>query len=96
MTRAIRSTISPRVNVTAAFGFGSFFRAEQYNDVDVLLVVDTNIDELLQITKALRSDFQSLGRSLDIIFDLKIFTSGEFLGRPLQDMASLYPIYVRD
>lgn len=96
MTKAIRCTISRRVNVTSAFGFGSFFREEQYDDVDVLLVVDTSIDNLLQITKVLRSDFQSLGISLGIKFDLKIFTSSEFLGGPLRDMASLYSIYVRD
>ena len=90
---AIQSTVKDFLAVEAVWGFGSFFRCEAYNDVDVLIVLSVPHEELTELTSALRSAFMIAERDLALQFDLLFLTPEEFSSRPLRDMDQLVLLY---
>lgn len=79
--------------VEAVWGFGSYFRGEAYDDVDVLIVLRCSHEELTGQTRSLRSAFLIAERELKLQFDLLFLTPEEFSSRPLRDMDQLVPLY---
>lgn len=92
MKREIRSTSLLAGDVIGVFGFGSFFRNEPFRDVDVLIVVEENISTLANRSNRIRELFIAAGAELSVIFDVKIFTLIEFVGKPLINMGDLVDI----
>lgn len=92
---AIQSTAEGVLAVESAWGFGSFFRGEAYDDVDILIVLRCSTEELSGLVRSLRSDFLTAEREMKLQFDLLFLTPEEFSSRPLRDMDQLIPLYQR-
>ena len=92
--KEIRSTITGWPDICAAYGFGSFFRSEPFNDIDVLLVVQPVGPSSLRTYYNLKTAFDGLSERFGIQFDITVLTEREFSERPLRDMDSLVPIDV--
>jgi predicted nucleotidyltransferase len=93
MTKAIQLIITAEQrDVLAAFGFGSHFRGEPYNDVDILVVLKPGSGPLLPTYYALKSKLELLGQRLGVTMDLTVLTWEEFVDKPLRDMDSLVEI----
>ena len=91
----IRSTVETFPSVVSAWGFGSHFRGEAFDDVDVLVILDCSRDAIVRLSNNLRVAFVELGGNLGVKFDLLILTPTEFALRPLRDMDQLTSIYER-
>jgi predicted nucleotidyltransferase len=88
----IRSTTTRWPDVCAAFGFGSFFRSEPFDDIDVLIVLRQECQLRLVTYYELKTAFDNLGRNYGVRFDVTVLTEREFSERPLRDMDSLVPL----
>jgi predicted nucleotidyltransferase len=75
-------------------GFGSFFRNEPHQDVDILAIIDDEESNSLKIYYDLRETLSSTieGRALDLL----MLTLTEFKTKPLKSMNELTPIWTRD
>ena len=92
---AIRSTIISLPDVYGVYGFGSFFRSEIFNDVDLLIVLSDSCDDLLKAFYSVRHALEQLSSQLSLKFDLTFLTQRECLERPLREMDLLVPILER-
>jgi|SRR5579871_2971512 len=92
--KEIRSTTTKWPDVRAAFGFGSFFRDEPFNDIDVLLVLQQGCQSRLTTFYELKAAFDNFDKKYGVHFDITVLTEREFSERPLRDMDSLIPIHV--
>ncbi len=89
---AIRSAIVDLPDVTAVYGFGSFFRGEAaYRDIDVLVVVSPYCEDTLTLYYMVRQRLQAIGDLLD----LTLLTYEEFQRKPLLEHDSLTEVYAR-
>jgi predicted nucleotidyltransferase len=71
------------------YGFGSFFRGGEYDDVDILFVVNCRHSSLLRVAREIRTEVRNLSEELDQQIDDLVLTSREFGERPLRDMSEL-------
>lgn len=88
---AIRLAIADLPDVYAVYGFGSYFRAKQHNDIDLLAVACSGCPDSLAL-------FYEVRRRLEVIegpIDLTLLTYTEFLRKPLREHDSLTEIYVK-
>jgi predicted nucleotidyltransferase len=72
--------------IVGIWGFGSFFRSNNFNDVDILVIVECKNVELLNVTKII---FQTVARELRCSLDVTILTQREFEEQPLREMDQL-------
>lgn len=87
----IRTTLSRLDNIEGVFGFGSFFRSNFYQDIDILVIVQGIGDtvQLLRDTEgSLREIEQRFGTTIDLIF----ITAEEARSRPLREWHQLVRI----
>ena len=89
----IQSTVEGFPAVVSAWGFGSFFRGEAYDDVDVLIVLRAPREGLTELTSLLTSAFLIAEHDLKLKFELLFLTPEEFSSRPLRDMDQLAFLY---
>jgi predicted nucleotidyltransferase len=75
--------------IVGIWGFGSFFRSNNFNDVDILVIVECKNVELLNVTKIIRANFQTVARELRCSLDVTILTQREFEEQPLREMDQL-------
>lgn len=75
-----------------AYGFGSFFRSEEANDCDLLLVVSNDCIDLGRLHAELSKAFRLLGSRLSLPFDLTILTEREHQRKPLREHDILIPL----
>src|SRR5947209_8317902 len=92
--REIQSLPINRLGVSRAYGFGSFFRQENYHDIDILLVVSPIVSSSATMCRSIRRSFSSLAIRIGATFDLTILTEHEFARRPLRDMDELQLISI--
>ncbi len=91
----IRSTITADDAIAAIYGFGSFFRGEEYNDVDLLVVASAGCRDLLALYYTVRSRLMILGKALGFSPHLTFLTAREFEERPLREMNRLVKLWCR-
>lgn len=89
----IRSILKSHAEIISAWGFGSFFRGERHNDIDVLVVVDCQMSDLLDYSSQLRAAMHKLQGDYQMEIDVLILTMKEFEERPLRDMDQLVSLY---
>lgn len=82
----------PEGEVVGIFGFGSFFRGEPYRDVDILVVVESDVLVLAALASSVIEKFKNLECAMEVKFDVKVFTRVEFSGRPLMNMGEIVEI----
>jgi hypothetical protein len=71
------------------FGFGSFFRSNQGEDVDLLLVLNNGVTDPGTRHVDLSVVFKMLGDALGVTFDLTILLQSEFEQKLLVEHDSL-------
>jgi predicted nucleotidyltransferase len=79
-------------DIDAVYGFGSFFRSTQYQDVDLLIVASPNCNNTLLVYYILRARLLELGEQLAVHFDITFLTYREYMERPLREMNVLVPL----
>jgi predicted nucleotidyltransferase len=79
-------------DIYGVYGFGSFFRGDQYNDIDILIVASPICEDTLSLFYLAKERLQEIDQSIDI--DITLLTYSEFLAKPLLEMDSLTEIYI--
>lgn len=85
----IRFILDHCSGLQSVWGFGSYFRGDAFNDVDLLTVVDCDRAELVKMTRQVRERFLKMDRELGLTLHLLVLTAEEFSERPLRDMDEL-------
>lgn len=75
------------------WGFGSHFRSSTFSDIDILVVVDSDRDELLDATRSVRAAMLLAQKALSFPIHVTVLTKREYAERPLREMDILVPIY---
>jgi predicted nucleotidyltransferase len=78
--------------VEAVFGFGSFFRDEPFNDVDLALVFSDNCVDPLPAFERVMSRLKAAEENLGVRLHVTPLTAKEFQERPLLDHERLVPL----
>jgi predicted nucleotidyltransferase len=78
--------------VKGVFGFGSFFRGEPFNDVDLALVFCENCDNALAVFQRVLSRLRAAENRLGVRLHVTPFTAKEFSERPLRDHDRIVPL----
>jgi predicted nucleotidyltransferase len=78
--------------VKGVFGFGSFFRGEPFNDIDLALVFSENCDNALAVFERVLSRLRAVEDRLGTRLHVTPFTAKEFRERPLRDHDRLVPL----
>ena len=77
-------------SIIDVFGFGSFFRKESYNDIDVLIVVRNDVDSLLVLYK-LEDIFYEFEKRHNVKMHFSVFSEKEMESKPIKNICvSLY------
>ena len=88
-TQAITAEVH---DIYGVYGFGSFFRGDQYNDIDILIVASSVCKDTLSLFYLLKERLEEIiDESINI--DIILLTYCEFLTKPLLEMDSLTEIY---
>jgi predicted nucleotidyltransferase len=72
-------------DIISIFGFGSFFRNEEYNDIDIIAVTSSPVDKLLDVHRKCCADLGRVQQMFGIKVDFTLLTEGEFKDAPLLD-----------
>lgn len=89
MRTEIQSLPIRPLGAKAVYGFGSFFRGEPFNDVDLAVVLSRSTSRGLGSYYGLKMEIDRLAVRLGVVFHLSVFTEDEFGLGPLRDMHEL-------
>lgn len=89
MKREIRSSITEIQGLREVYGFGSFFRGEKFNDIDILGVAENNPKILVSCYYQLRNCLRPVEIAYRVEIDLTLLMLSEFLAEPLRDMRDI-------
>ena len=90
---AIQTITSAESKLEGVFGFGSFFRGELFNDVDLLAVAAKGRADTLATYYELVAAIEPVIVRLGCPLHLTLLTSDEFATRPLRHMAELQQVW---
>jgi predicted nucleotidyltransferase len=91
--KEIQVILFGKSEIHSIYGFGSFFRSEPFEDVDILVVLSATHDSLLDIYYSTGERFRDLEIKWSVPIHLTYLTVGEILEKPLRDMDSLIKLY---
>jgi len=91
MTMAIESIII-KLQLEAAFGFGSAFKSEIFNDIDLLFITSAPVNRLASQHRSLSGELSKISFSLNMPIDFMLLTETEFSERLLREHDSLVPL----
>jgi len=75
--------------IHSVYGFGSFFRQEKYNDIDLLFVLSDQGEGILTACNKINEFCFCLDERFQETIHPLIFTVSEMLSRPLRNMEQL-------
>lgn len=78
--------------IDAVFGFGSYFRGEPFNDIDLALVFKESCENALATYEIVLSRLKEADDRLGVRLHVTPFTANEFRERPLREHALLVPL----
>ena len=78
--------------IDAVFGFGSYFRGEPFNDIDLALVFKEGCENTLETYELVLSRLKESNARLGVRLHVTPFTAKEFRERPLREHALLVPL----
>ena len=81
--------------IDAVFGFGSYFRGEPFNDIDLALVFKEDCENVLETYELVLSRLKEATDRLGVRLHITPFTAREFQERPLREHALLVPLLPR-
>lgn len=91
----LRDLMRELENVDALYGFGSFFRSTEYNDIDLVVVISCSRHEQVRAYEEIIEACAPLSRRIGARFDITPLTPTEFVEKPLYEMQNLVPIYIK-
>lgn len=86
---AVQSIISVEKELEALYGFGSFFRGESFNDIDLLAVASLGNSNTLLTFYKVSSALEPIGVKAQAPVHVTLLTFSEYLSRPLRNMNEL-------
>ena len=89
---AIRLRLQGKPEIFGVFGFGSFFRCDRFNDVDVLVVVDDHCKHPLKVFYDVKHILDEVGLKYGIPIDITYLSYTEYSRKPLRESDNLVPI----
>lgn len=89
----IRLALSAKNDLWGVYGFGSFFRGGEYNDIDILLVSTRDANSPLSTYKSCRETLKQLSKKWNVEIDITFLTYGEHIQKPLREHDSLFEIW---
>lgn len=89
----IPTTLREVDELVAVFGFGSFFRGETFDDVDLAIVFSNESVDLVAAYYEVRHLLRTLERNYKVKFDVTPLTVAEFSEKPLISHGSLDLVY---
>lgn len=92
----IRSALSETSDLYGVFGFGSFFRSTEYNDIDLVLVSMPNAQSPLRVYQDARQSLKVLALKLNVEFDVTFLTFSEHQAKPLLEHNMLVEIWRKE
>ena len=96
MKTEIQNILSGHHNLFGVYGFGSFFRSTEYNDIDLLLVSKELSSSPLEDYYAAKRGLDLLSERIGVEIDITFLTYAEFLRKPLMEMDTLAVIIEND
>lgn len=90
--KEIQSTLLKHHDLYGVFGFGSFFRSDKYNDIDLLLVSIPDAKAPLSTYLKAKKDLDRLSNRIEIQIDITFLTYSEFLSKPLLEHDNLIEV----
>ncbi|AWF80357.1 hypothetical protein BTJ40_05775 [Microbulbifer sp. A4B17] len=88
----IQLRLQGKSDIFGVFGFGSFFRSNNFNDIDILVVVDDRCDAPLKVFYDVKNTLDKIGLEYDIPIDITYLSYTEYLRKPLLESDNLIPI----
>ena len=79
--------------VEAVFGFGSFFRGEAFEDVDLAVVFREDCDAPLAVFERVLERLRIVDERLGVHLHVTPFTAKEFKSGPLREHARLVALF---
>lgn len=92
----IRSRLQDRSEIFGIFGFGSFFRCDSFNDVDVLIVVYDDCECPLKVFYDVKNILDEIGLMFAVPIDITYLSYTEYSRKPLRESDNLVPISKQD
>jgi hypothetical protein len=81
-----------RDSAFSIFGFGSFFRGEPFNDVDLLFVFFGSTEDIITATARVSAICGLVENYISVPVHFLLLTEREFDEQPLRDMDQLQPL----
>lgn len=88
----IRSRLQDKQEIFGIFGFGSFFRCDSFNDVDVLVVVYDECEYPLKVFYDAKKVLDEIGSLYGVPIDITYLSYTEYSRKLLRESDSLVPI----
>src|ERR1700741_3774335 len=88
----LTQSLSGITQIEAVFGFGSYFRGEPFNDIDLVLVFKEGSENTLETYELVLSRLKEVTARLGVRLHVTPFTANEFQQRPLREHALLVPL----
>lgn len=95
MRRVIRSTVEEKPAIKSVLGFGSFFRGEPFQDIDLLFLTDCRENELVENIRYVRKRLQAELSFFKVEIDMLFLTTQEIARLPRRDELQLVELYSR-
>lgn len=92
MIEEIRLRLQDRPDLFGVFGFGSFFRKNSYNDVDILIVVNDNCNLPLQEFYIVKNILSKIEIEYNVLIDITYLSYTEYARKHLLESDLLIDI----
>lgn len=89
---AIQLHLQGKPEIFGVFGFGSFFRCDFFNDLDLLVVVEDHCDHPLKVFYDVKNILDGIGLKHSIPVDITYLSYSEYSRKPLRESDNLVPI----
>lgn len=91
--RLLKQALQKQPNVVGVYGFGSFFRSNTFNDIDIAIVTDSNEADLLHTHRSVAKTIEGISQEVGSKIDFLLFTKEEFDQKPLLESGSMILIF---
>ncbi|WP_160977509.1 hypothetical protein [Deinococcus xianganensis] len=88
MIEEILFIASQESQIDRVYGIGSYFRNDNFNDIDLVFVIHDDYDDIQDYIR-FRSKLINISSHFEVKVDIIILTRDEFRQRPLKDMKGL-------
>jgi predicted nucleotidyltransferase len=89
----IRGVLARQPEIVSAHGFGSFFRDEEFSDIDIIFVLRDETEKSLDIVKSLRQEMRLSSNKLGYVIHPLFMSEREFASKPLKNFNEVKCIF---